>query len=289
MKYLVIAILLGGCTVERQDSTWQDQRFDDMGADVGLTIDAGLGEGPGAGTMAGTWLMLHEGSTCVINDEQLTHAWYVVEIQETDRVMQESRKLCRVDLSPILGLRVIIPEVVRDSIEFIDVDRGYASSLRVGGSYSSSTELALWGLDLENPLDDVLPAQASDPRVIDSDNDEQPGVTFEIENSTCRRYQGQRQIIRYDGVFATPNAVEGSSINVTDIKVYGSTEPLCGIAPPVISNDAHSRFRMVRVDGAGGAIDLDSNGDGQISCEEAAPAFDEVMTIRSADRANCAR
>lgn len=289
MRTLIIALLVGGCSIDRQESDWPDQNFQDVGVDSGTAVDAGLGEGPGAGTMQGTWLMLHEGSTCVINDEQLTHAWYIVEIDEIDRVLRESRRLCRVDLSPILGLRVLIPEAVRDSIDFIDVDRGYASSLRVGGSYSSSTEVALWGLDLENPLEDTLPAEATDPRVIDGDNDEQPGVTFEIENSTCRRYQGQRQIIRYDGVFVTPNALEGTSINLTDIKVYGSTEPLCGIAPPVISNDAHSRFKMVRVDGAGGALDLDQDGDGKISCAEAAPAFDEVLTIRSADRANCAR
>lgn len=281
--------MLAGCTVERQDAGWQDQEVNDAGVDVGVTIDAGLGEGVGAGTMEGTWLMLHEGSTCVINDEQLTHAWYLVEIEEADRVLRETRRLCRVDLSPILGLRVVIPDTVRDSIDFIEVDRGYASSLRVGGAYSSSTELALWGLDLENPLEDTLPTDASDPRVIDTDNDEEPGVTFEIENSTCRRFQGQRQMVRYSGVFETPNAVEGTSINVTDIKVYGSTEPLCGIAPPVVSNDAHSRFRMVRVDGAGGSIDLDSDGDGQISCAEAAPAFDGVMAQRAADRANCGR
>jgi len=287
--WLILLLGCAGCDLERGDSGWQHQVARDTGlVDMGQE-DFGLGQGPGAGTMSGTWLMLHEGSTCVLGDEQLTHAWYLIEIDQIGRSLEERRRICRLDLSPVLGLRVIIPETTRQAINFIDYDRGLVSDLRVGGSYTSSLELALWGVELEDPISDELPANADDPRVVDADDDGNPAVTFEIDGSSCLRFAGQRQAIRYSGTFETPNAIAGTSINVTDVKAYGSTEVLCGIAPPILSNDAHSRFRMVRVDGLGGTSDLDTNRDGAISCEEATPAFLEVMERRGADRERCRR
>lgn len=287
MKYLVVLVLLGGCSLDRETSDWPAQTQSDAGMDVTAGVDGGLGQGPGAGTMDGSWLMIHEGSTCVLNVEQLTHSWYVVDIEQKDRVLSESHRFCRIDLSPVLGQQVIIPQKVVDAISVKPIDRGYVADLRVGGSYSSSTELALWGLDLDDPIEGMIPADASDPQVVDSDNDGQPAVTFEVENSTCRRFQAQRQFIRYTGEFVAPNAIEGSSVNLTDLKVYGSTEALCGIAPPVVANDDFSRFRMVRVDGAGGSIDLDADGDGRVSCQEAADVFEQLIERRQANDDNC--
>ena len=214
---LLIALGLAGCDLERGDSGWEAQEpVDSSQMDLGMA-DFALGEGPGAGTMSGTWLMLHEGSTCILGDEQLTHAWYLIEIDQVGRSLEERRRICRVDLSPVLGLRVIIPEATRQAIDFIDFDRGLVSDLRVGGSYSSSLELALWGVELEDPISDELPASAEDARVIDTDGDDNPAVTFEIEGSSCLRFAGQRQVIRYSGTFETPNAIVGTSVNVTDV------------------------------------------------------------------------
>lgn len=288
-RWIGLVVFLVGCGVERGDSGWASQQIDVSFEDVGSASDVAFGEGPGAGTMDGTWLLAHEGSTCVLNDEQLTLAYYLVDIEQTGRVLKETRQLCSLDLSPILGLKVVVPEAVRASISFVEIDNGFVSDLRVGGSYASSTELALWGLELENVLEDELPATADDPRVVDSDNDGNPAVTLEIENSSCKRYQGQRQVIRYQGSFVAPNVIEGGSVNITDVKAYGSTASLCGIAPPILSNDPFSRFVMVRVDGAGGTANLDANADGQVGCDEIAPALAQILEGRAATRENCRR
>jgi hypothetical protein len=46
---------------------------------------------------------------------------------------------------------------------------------------------------------------------------------------------------------------------------------------------------MVRIDGLGGAPNLDENEDGQITCDEASVAFLEVIERREADRERCKR
>lgn len=286
--FVMMALAISACDLERGESDWPEQMAMDVSLpDVGSDVE--LGEGPGAGTMSGTWLMLHEGSTCVLSDEQLTHAWYLIDIDQNGRTLTETRRLCRLDLSPVLGLKVVIPDATREAVEFKEVEPGLISDLRVGGSYTSSAELALWGVDLESPISDPLPESVDDPRVIDSDDDGNPAVTFAIDGSSCLRFAGQRQVIRYFGELETPNAISGSSINITDVKAYGSTEILCGIAPPLVSNDKHSRFRMVRVDGLGGATDADTNNDGEVSCDEASPYFAAVMDRRAANRELCKR
>lgn len=289
----LLALGAAACQVDRGQSDLPDQQIGDAGADADTTTpadaelgDGGLGTGSGAGTMTGTWLLYHERSTCLLGQEQLTHATYVMEIEQHGATVSETRHLCSTELSEVFDMQVRIPQNVLESIDFVDVDRGVVSTLRVGGSYVSSTEVALWGLDLEDPAVDPVPDSVDDPRVIDSDADGHPAVSFQV-GSDCQRYQGQRQVIKYHGTFTTPNQIDGSSTGVTDLKVYGGSDDFCTIAPAVASNDAASRFRMVRVDGKGGSFDADTDGDGQISCAEAMAISARVLDDREADNANC--
>lgn len=287
------AALLGGCQIERGESSIPDQRVADA-ADLDAEEmdgaegfdDAGLGAGPGAGTMSGTWLLYHERSSCVITQEQLTHAVYLVDITQEGAILSEKRRLCDTRLSEVLGMQIRIPQVVLDAIDFVDVDHGMVSGLRRGDSYTSSTEVGLWGLDLENPMTDPIPTSAEDPQVVDTDEDGNPAVTLMV-GSDCARFQAQRQIITYHGTLTTPNQIDGQSAGVTDLVVYGGSDGFCTIAPPVESNDPHSRFRMVRIDGKGGAVNADLNGDGEISCEEAERLVPMVLEEREPDSSNC--
>ncbi len=284
---LATALVGAGCQVERGTTNLPDQSIPDASFDAGNSNDIGLGQGPGAATMTGTWLLYHERSTCLMGQEQLTHAAYIIQMEQDGATVTEHRTLCGTDLSAVFGMQVTIPQSTLDSIEFVEVDKGVVSTLRVGGSYVSSTEVALWGLDLDKPMVDPVPESADDPSVIDSDHDGNPAVTFQVGNN-CQRYQGQRQVLKYHGTFTTPNQIDGSSTGVTDLVVYGGSDDFCTVAPPVQSNDAASRFRMVRVDGKGGSFDADSNGDGQITCSEVLAIAPAVMDDREADNSNCA-
>jgi hypothetical protein len=287
---LVFALCAGGCIVDRTDGVFDEQTIPDAGTiepDASPTSDVGFGEGPGAGTMTGTWLLAHQASNCVLNQEQVSVAFYLIEIEAEGAVTTETRRTCAFELSPVLGLKPIIPRVVSDNIEFVSVDSGYFSVPAENGAYTSSTEVALWGVELEDPRRDALPTDADDPRVVDADSDGNPGVTFEIEGSECVRYVSQRQVVRYQGIFKQPNLVEGGSLTVTDSVLYGSTQPLCGVDPVLIPNDAFSEFRMARIDGLGGSVDADSDGDGVVSCDEARPWFEAAIARREPDPQNC--
>ena len=285
---LLLSISALGCGPDRGDGSFDEQTFEDAGTeDTESDASVALGEGPGAGTMTGTWMLVHERSSCVLGQEQVTLATYRVRIDQDGALLEESRAACAMELSPVLGLSVRIPGNVLESVEFVDVDTGLVSSLREGGRYVSSTEVSLWGVELENPQTDPVPTEADDPAVVDADGDGQPGVTYVIGNNECERYNSQRQLNRYSGEFVKPNLVEGESTSVTDLEVYGGSQDTCAIAPDIISNDRLNRWKMARIDGAGGALDADSDGDGEVSCDELLAVEQTLIEQREPERDNC--
>lgn len=290
----LLVSLLAGCGLERGDSVFEDQvldagEFGDDVAEPGPAPSGELGGGQGAGTMTGTWLRVHEASSCVLNQEQVSTAFYIVEIEEGGAALRERPRLCRLEMSEVLGFRPVASRAVLESIEFAEVDFGLVSRLVEGGAYSSATEVGLWGVELEDSLRDPIPPTGESEGVIDGEGDGNPGVSLQLEGSGCERYMGQRQVVRYSGSFVAPNEIRGTSGTRTDIVVYGASAAICQLAPPVVPNDEFSEFRLVRIDGQGGSVNADANGDGVIDCEEAGQFFDDAWTVRSPDNALCAQ
>ncbi len=282
---LVAVVFLAACGLEVGDPVFEDQTLENGGNGTDPTPGDELGGGQGAGTMTGTWLKLHLASSCVLNQEQLTWAYYLVDIEEDGVMLNEERRLCHLEMSPVLGFRPVASQAVLESIDFVILDQGYITSLLPGGSYVSATEVGLWGVDLEDPIGDTIPIDPEDEAVIDGDGDGNPGVSMKLEGSGCSRFMGQRQIISYFGTIMEPNDIRGSSATRTDIEVYGGTDTICELAPDVGPNDLHSIFRMVRVDGLGGAIDI-ADGD-EITCDHVEPYMELMWEEREPDRDNC--
>ena len=294
---LSVALLAAsaGCDVQRQSGVIDAQNIpDSVGYDAGSRADVGLGGGSGAATMAGTWVLIHERSTCVETfktQEQVTRAVYRVRIDTDGGFLDEERETCDISLSPVLDQSIEIEPAVYRSIEYVDVDKGFVSSIQPGGSYTSATEVALWGLDpqkMDDPRTTPLPEEAKGEAVVDSDGDGNPAVSYLLNDGSCSRFNAQRQIIRYRGTFTRPNQIDGSSTGHTDIVVYGGSNSICAIAPTIRSNDRDSRFRMYRIDGRGGAVDADQDGDGEIACEEIRKLpIDQFYEPRNPDHSNC--
>lgn len=275
-----------GC-IERTETSFPDQSLDPIDMNEATAPDLGLGEGSGAGTMEGTWLLVHENSSCVLGQEQVSVADYLIDIEQRGQALRETRTICSLDLSPVLGLGVTVPPAAFQSVEYAEVDLGFFSALGEGGGYSSSLELALWGVRLEDPFFEELPRDKDDARIFDADEDGAPGVTFVVGDDVCERHTIQRQLIHYTGSFTAPNRIDGSSTNLTETLVIGGTSPICKTSPAVKSNDSFNHFIMVRVDGRGGAIDLDADSDGEITCDEIKGASVTLIPGREPANANC--
>lgn len=282
----LVVLLSVACGLEPGSSQFDDQVIEAVDDNGEPLPDEALGEGTGAGTMAGTWMLAHQASSCVLGFEQVTHAYYLIEIEEAGAGLRETRTLCELSLTPLLGFTPVASQEVLASIEFPPIDYGLLPTLLPGGTYTSSTEVGLWGVTLDNPVEDSLPTDPDDERVIDGDGDGNPGVSMALEGSGCSRFMGQRQIVRYFGTLQAPNDIRGQSATVTDTVVYGASGSVCQLAPAVDPNDALSQFRMVRVDGRGGSVQA-NDGEGPITCEDIARFTDLILPVREADDEHC--
>ncbi|MFB6264511.1 MAG: hypothetical protein ABEL76_12945 [Bradymonadaceae bacterium] len=279
---VAVVAVLGGCDPERPSTGAFDAggASDAVNAEARGDGDAGtvaFGRGNGTGKMDGVWMLVHQRSNCVLGTEQVSRTVYRVRIRQEGKTLVEERELCSTDIGRVAGVTVDAPRSVVESVSFPRVDRGLVSNVRAGSQYVSSTEVALWGLDLSDPATASLPAEGDDPAVVDADGDGNPGITFLVNGGSCERYAGQRDLIRYVGQFETPTLIRGRSTASTDLKVYGATDSFCSDAPPVVANDAASEFALARIDGRGGAPDADRDGDDEIACEEIRRLPDERL------------
>jgi hypothetical protein len=290
---LVAAAAFSACAVELSPTDFENQT-----QDAGISTDAGGsadGIGQGIESMNGSWLLIHEQSNCVetlgiISEALSVSATLVNAVQDSAQVV-ENREICSINLTRVLGLDTTFPNVAAQAHNTNVIEDSVVSSVGVGGGYASGIEEQIYGVNLDNPLVDPMPEDAEDPRVFDADGDGQPGVTLLInggqETGGCDMYIAQRAAIRYLGTFVRPNLIRGNSVTYYAQTVLGATQNLCVTPRVVTPNDTFSKFEMLRIDGAGGSVNLDDNGDGTVSCDEVNANLGELWTFREPDNTLC--
>jgi hypothetical protein len=107
------------------------------------------------------------------------------------------------------------------------------------------------GANLSDPLNDPMPTSAEDPRIVDGDNDGQPGLTVYVSGVVDGAlYVVQRNLTTIDGVVSAPNRMEGQLGFAQEQVVLGSDNTLLADNPPISAVDpdpTKSYFESVRV------------------------------------------
>jgi hypothetical protein len=155
------------------------------------------------------------------------------------------------------------------------------SGTALGARYAPPPSVVVVGAELDAPATDALPEDENDARVVDADDDGEPGVT--VTNSL-----GGEQRIVYRNIGETQGRVR-SSVSVvgdelgdllakTETRVFGIGG---GFVPRTTA--LGSVVELQRVDGAFASFDADANGDGVISCQEAVDAAPVVARLDAPD------
>lgn len=146
----------------------------------------------------------------------------------------------------------------------------------LGTAWAPPPSVVVSGAALESATE-ALPTDADDARVRDSDADGAPGVTVVSslggEQNITFRNTGETR-----GVVVSSNRIVGESIG--DMTALPESSVLgAGNAFLPAFESVPSVFEMVRVDGRGGAADMDTNGDGEVTCTEIVDAADFLFTL----------
>ena len=233
-------------------------------------------------TPEGVWAHWSEVSTCVDigqSIEQINRTLYRVDIEATPQgTLKETWQACQIELTPVISVQAQVPEPLRQSVYPFEHRSAQQIGLPPNVTYLSGPVIETWGVDLADPLLDEMPNEADDDRIYDQDQDEHLGVTLQI-GQACEAYMLQRRITRYVGQFTQGDQIEGQAYSTTEQKILDASSPLCKTAYQTRSNTERSRFIRRRIDGQAGAINLDTNEDGEIKCTEilSADLFDDLV------------
>ena len=244
----------------------------------------------------GAWLHYSQISTCVdigSSLEQYNRSLYTVQVTQSEHGgLLERWEACEIDLSPVISVRAQVPEALRQSVYPIETDAGLVIGLPPSQRYASAALIELWGVEMENPLLDPMPKDTDDERLYDMDLDGEVGGTLRIGDA-CLAYMAQRRVTHYHGVFTAPDTIEGEALSITEQYIIDASSPLCKTAYQTRSNPNRSVFKRLRIDGRGGAINLDLDDDGSVSCDELSigrnELFIERLAIIELDHSNCQR
>lgn len=257
-------------------------------ADVGLPGDATTTGGDAVGGSAtGTWAMATDWSTCVtIGESQFelrTYKLLHIQVEQVGYVWKEQRTLCSLINTALLGQVTVFPPKVIQSFavqKILSTVTGHGP----GHSYAGGLDVQTLGVKLTEPATEAMPSSPADPRVVDSDGDGKPGGTL-LVGQLCQIYAANRALSQASGSWVKPDRIEGGAIHDTTQVALASTSSFCETAFPTLPNHPHHAFVLQRVDGSG--LNLDSNGDGTVSCEEIIAQQTQIVTWRQADAARC--
>ncbi len=128
----------------------------------------------------------------------------------------------------------------------------YEGSYGADGSFGFGPVYLVLGATLADPTDpSTLPTSADDPRVVDLDQDGNPGITVVlIKPVPGKIFSAQWIRMKPQGVTSAPDRIEGLLDFSSQQSVLGSDPALIAQMSPTSSPDrqaCHSTFRMVRV------------------------------------------
>ncbi len=151
-----------------------------------------------------------------------TRAGALLAVAQDGASIHFSAEPCYVSPPEVGGRQPELGEGVVESMAAVAFDGALVEE--EGGVRLLSNPAALQlGVDLEDPLADALPDDEDDPRVVDFDQDDRPGVSVYV--SGFRIYVGVRVIFALSALVEDAGEISGASELTLDTAIYGDNIP----------------------------------------------------------------
>ncbi len=194
-------------------------------------------------------------------------------------------RTCDIQLPSVEGIaEVIIPAKLQAvfQAEVYKSEGDFLSNTDLGASYAPPLQVVVLGADLADPANDALPTEGNLANAVDQDNDGNPGVTVETKVALCsgtqELYVALRTGVLLDGVVEDSNTIAGAMEATLEQEILGMSDRCLSASSGIeIKVLPGSSFRALRIDGANGAPNLDTNGDSQIDCDELEAGISSVF------------
>lgn len=157
---------------------------------------------------------------------------------------------CAVTLPTAGGYHPMLPDATLAGLAPLTVTATLSSRVRErpGGQVVSTEEVLTTtpaaltiGVHLDDPLGDPMPTSSSDPRIVDSDGDDHPGVSVSV--SLFKVYLALRVVLSLDGRVQDDGAsLTGTAHARLDEVILGDSVPFVEVAEKVKASSAQSKL-----------------------------------------------
>ena len=202
------------------------------GSDVGPAADAAPGTTPGTvapavpgADLAGRWahydIVAYEDSTMKTMIVSYGFTDFAVEGDE----LIESEEFCHADQISNQPITTSISDEATQAIKPVSTPVEVTGEEGAWRVMRPATPTPV-GIRLENPADESLPTDPTDPRIVDDDGDGKPGITVTIRFSDELQgelYLARREIFAYDLVQDGPDSMTGTVDDHSEQLVVGTS------------------------------------------------------------------
>lgn len=221
-----------------------DVGFNDSGVTLGDTVD-----------ISGTWASYRLSSQCFdgpLGTDRVLFTWISKHtVTQTDTSGQMTTEVCNLAATPYRGSVTTYPPEAIAALDAADtnITLGMAN---VGASFVTAPQPILLGWQpTGDAITESLPPDDMDPRLVDSDNDSNPGVTLNIMSLVAGDvYIANRALVTLNGTIATADRISGTNETEAAQIIVGATNPLLNNNSTVVTQDPlsdSSPFEIVRL------------------------------------------
>lgn len=208
---------------------------------------------PANGDLTGTWGFFGKYFSNVqgVSGSQITRSFYLQEYTQNGEDLTATETLCTIEIdAPESGTTIRLGPGFAAAQPQVDRTGTLVDN---GGSYTYALDLVYIarGVNLTDLETEDLPTDPADPRVVDADNDGNPGLTLLLDGLLAGQlFEVQRDFNEYNGTQTSADRIEGLSTWGSELSYIGS-EPdflltLVGDALPDSDPNKHT-FEIVRL------------------------------------------
>lgn len=226
---------------------------DDAGSQVGQDgEDSSTGLAEGAENLVGRWA--HYDEVAYEDDAMRTIivSTGFADIELRDGELWNVQRFCHADTVSDQDVDIAISDTATRAIVPVDVELDVSTEDGVLRVMRPATPTGI-GIALDDPADEALPTDPSDPRITDDDGDGNPGVTVTIEvteDFVGELYIARREIFAYDVTQESPDRLVGSITDSSEQLVLGASDPVFDMPTEWVQIDDADRNPVIweRVD-----------------------------------------
>lgn len=207
-------------------SSGSDAGSSEAGATEDATTTTAAAEVPGA-DLAGRWahydIVAYEDDTL----KTMIVSYGFTDFAVEDGRLIESEEFCTAEQITDQAIQTSVSDAATQAIRPVSTPVEVSGEPGAWEVHRPATPTPV-GIRLDDPVNESLPDDPDDPRIVDDDGDGKPGITVEIRigDSVEELYIARREIFAYDLVQDGPDSMTGTVTDGSEQLVIGATDPI---------------------------------------------------------------